>query len=117
MKQQLLVGMVGAAVLAVSPIHGKESGEKSGTADINIGVGELKGSKSRPGNSLKQPVPTRPAKPQAGAPGLEKMPAKPTSRDGNPDRPVIRGSVPNPTGNNGKSSGDAIIKGKKILQN
>ena len=85
MRQKVLLAIVGAALLAVSPTHGKdgkkgkESGEKGGTADINIGVGELKG--------------------------------------GNPDRPLIRGSVPNPQGNDAKKSKDAVVKGKKILQN
>ena len=30
-----------SVLLVISPLHAKESKEKSGTADINIGVGEL----------------------------------------------------------------------------
>lgn len=103
MKRQALFAIVCATLLAFSPTHGKEgkkgkeSGEKGGTADINIGVGELQGAKARPGGSLGQPAPA--------------------NRDGNPDRPLIRGSVPNPKGNDAKSSRDAILKGKKVLQN
>lgn len=116
MKNSAFCLLACIALLAAPLANAKESGEKGGTADINIGLGELNKSRPRPNNKLK--VPARPRPRQPGATAAKPKPAsRPSTTGGNPDRPVVPGSVPNPKSANPKPSNDTTLKGKKILQN